>query len=92
MTRVRVAVLLVGSALQRSALPAPSDSPSSATKQLGPEIIGTDSARVPQFVQTFHARPEWKIRIVAAFKGGSPDPQPSATRIEGFTTTYQKSA
>jgi predicted dehydrogenase len=72
-----------------SAPQAPAESPSWATKQLRAGIIGTDTSHVPQFVKTFHAHPEWKIRIVAAFKGGSPDLPLSANRIEGFTKTIQ---
>ena len=93
MTGLRVAVvLLLGStfgAPLSSAPQAPAESPSWATKPLRAGIIGTDTSHVPQFVKTFHAHPEWKIRIVAAFKGGSPDLPLSANRIEGFTKTIQ---
>jgi predicted dehydrogenase len=93
MTRLIVAVLLIAGCVAGapllSARQAPARSPGWATKELRAGIIGTDTSHVPQFVKTFHAHPEWKIRIVAAFKGGSPDLPLSANRIEGFTKTIQ---
>ena len=68
---------------------APPDAPAWAVKELRAGIIGTDTSHVPQFVRIFHAHPEWKIRVVAAFKGGSPDLPLSATRLEGFAKTIQ---
>ena len=68
--------------------PAP-EPPAWATKELRAGIIGTDTSHVPQFVKIFHAHPEWKIKIVAAFKGGSPDLPLSANRLEGFAKTIQ---
>src|SRR5437870_397849 len=93
MTSFRVAALLLLGSLT-SAPPAvvaqaPVASPRWATKDLRAGIIGTDTSHVPQFVKMFHAHPEWRIRIVAAFKGGSPDLPLSANRIEGFTSTIQ---
>ena len=93
MTRLIVAVLLTAGCVAGdpllSARQAPAQSPGWATKELRAGIIGTDTSHVPLFVKTFHAHPEWKIRIVAAFKGGSPDLPLSANRIEGFTKTIQ---
>ncbi len=63
--------------------------PAWATKELRAGIIGTDTSHVPQFVKIFHAHPEWKIKVVAAFKGGSPDLPLSANRLEGFAKTIQ---
>lgn len=63
--------------------------PAWAVKELRAGIIGTDTSHVPQFVRIFHAHPEWKVRVVAAFKGGSPDLPLSATRLEGFARTIQ---
>ena len=68
---------------------APAESPGWATKELRAGIIGTDTSHVPQFVKIFHAHPEWKIKVVAAFKGGSPDVPLSANRLEGFAKTIQ---
>ena len=92
MIKMRVAALLiVGSAFGAALSPAgqTTESPSWAAKELRAGIIGTDTSHVPQFVKTFHSRPEWKIRIVAAFKGGSPDLPLSANRLEGFAKIIQ---
>jgi len=93
MTALRVAALLVigsvfGAPLFSAQQGAP-ESPTWATRPLRAGIIGTDTSHVPQFVKIFHAHPEWKIKIVAAFKGGSPDLPLSATRLEGFAKTIQ---
>jgi predicted dehydrogenase len=92
MTKLSATVLLIGcvaGAPILSARQTPAQSPGWATKALRAGIIGTDTSHVPLFVKTFHAHPEWKIRIVAAFKGGSPDLPLSVNRIEGFTKTIQ---
>lgn len=93
MNKWRAAVLVIvgcvfGAPLS-SARQAPAASPSWATTELRAGIIGTDTSHVPQFVKIFHSHPEWKIRVVAAFKGGSPDLPLSANRLEGFATTIQ---
>jgi predicted dehydrogenase len=93
MKTLRAAVLLIlgilfGAPLPSGAQPTP-ESPSWAAKPLRAGIIGTDTSHVPQFVKIFHSHPEWKIKIVAAFKGGSPDLPLSANRIEGFAKTIQ---
>lgn len=54
-------------------------------------IIGCDTSHVPAFTETFN-NPNAKDhvaggRVVAAFKGGSPDLPASATRVEGFAKT-----
>jgi predicted dehydrogenase len=93
MTRFRTAVPLALGCLfcapLSSAPQAPAASPTWATKDLRAGIIGTDTSHVPQFVKLFLAHPEWRITVVAAFKGGSPDLPLSANRIEGFTKTIQ---
>jgi predicted dehydrogenase len=61
-----------------------------AAKELRAGIIGTDTSHVPQFVKIFAAHPEWKVKIVAAFKGGSPDLPISANRVEKFAATIQQ--
>jgi predicted dehydrogenase len=67
----------------------PAESPKWATKALRAGIIGTDTSHVPAFTATFAAHPEWKIKVVAAFKGGSPDLPTSANRVDGFAKTIQ---
>lgn len=91
MTTKRLAVLLLAGVLAAIAGPAASqpEVPRWAVKELRAGIIGTDTSHVPQFVKVFHSHPEWKVRIVAAFKGGSPDLPLSANRVEGFATTIQ---
>ncbi|HEU4893792.1 MAG TPA: Gfo/Idh/MocA family oxidoreductase [Vicinamibacterales bacterium] len=84
MIRVLIAALLAFAAFQ-----SPPESPAWAAKELRAGIIGTDTSHVPQFVRILHAHPEWKIKVVAAFKGGSPDLPLSATRVEGFAKTIQ---
>lgn len=56
-----------------------------ATRDLRAGIIGTDTSHVPAFTAMFNkTHPEWRIKVIAAFKAGSPDLPTSADRIEGF--------
>lgn len=66
------------------------ESPAWATKDLKAGIIGTDTSHVPAFTGQFQSHPEWRIKVVAAFKGGSPDLPTSADRVEGFAKTIQE--
>jgi hypothetical protein len=61
--------------------------PAWATKDLRAGIIGTDTSHVPAFTDVFRRHPEWRIKVVAAFKAGSPDLPTSANRLEGFAAT-----
>ena len=63
------------------------ESPPWATRDLRAGIIGTDTSHVPAFTGLFHSHPEWRIKVVAAFKGGSPDLPTSADRVEKFAAT-----
>jgi predicted dehydrogenase len=65
-------------------------SPQWATKDLKIGIIGTDTSHVPAFTQQFQSHPEWRMKVVAAFKGGSPDLPTSADRVEGFAKTIHE--
>jgi predicted dehydrogenase len=69
---------------------ATSEHPVWATRDLRAGIIGTDTSHVPQFTKTFASRPEWRIKVVAAYKGGSPDLPISANRLEGFARTISE--
>jgi predicted dehydrogenase len=69
------------------AAPAPQTSPAWATRDLRAGIIGTDTSHVPAFTKAFRDHPEWRIKVVAAYKGGSPDFPISANRVEGFAKT-----
>jgi predicted dehydrogenase len=65
--------------------------PAWATKDLRAGIIGTDTSHVPQFTAMFNrTKPEWRIKVVAAFKGGSPDLPTSADRLEEFAKTIRE--
>jgi predicted dehydrogenase len=68
----------------------PAQPPGWATRDLRAGIIGTDTSHVPEFTATFQAHPEWRIKVVAAFKGGSPDLPISANRLEGFARTIRE--
>lgn len=56
-------------------------------------IIGLDTSHVTAFTETMN-NPKAKdhvpgARVVAAFKGGSPDIESSINRVEGYTTTLR---
>src|SRR5687768_9877966 len=93
MTRFTIAAVLAAGLTTAAPFSAarqdPAAAPAWAVKELRAGIIGTDTSHVPQFVKIFHAHPEWKIMVVAAFKGGSPDLPLSANRLEGFARTIQ---
>ena len=80
------AFLLVWAATSAASAAEP---PSWATKDLRVGIIGTDTSHVPAFTDLVHRHPEWRIKVVAAFKGGSPDLSISANRVEGFAATIR---
>jgi len=65
-----------------------------AAAQLKFGYIGTDTSHVIAFTKVFNdpSNPEHIPggRIVAAYKGGSPDIESSANRIEGYATQLQK--
>ncbi|MBM4016790.1 MAG: Gfo/Idh/MocA family oxidoreductase [Planctomycetes bacterium] len=60
------------------------ESPPWAKAPLRAGIIGTDTSHVPAFTSTLHAHPEWKVKVTAAFKGGSPDVPSSRDRVEKY--------
>ena len=57
-------------------------------------IIGLDTSHVVAFTKVLNDKdnPDYVpgAKVVAAFKGGSPDIESSHTRVEGFTETLQK--
>ncbi len=65
-----------------------------ATAQLKLGYIGTDTSHVIAFTKVFNdpANPEHIPggRVVAAFKGGSPDIESSASRVEGYAAQLVK--
>ncbi len=56
-------------------------------------MIGLDTSHVPAFTKTFNDKNDKNhipgARVVAAFKGGSPDIPSSADRVEGYTKTLR---
>lgn len=68
----------------------PADPPPWATKDLRAGIIGTDTSHVPAFTELLNkTHPEWRVKVVAAYKGGSPDLPVSADRVEGFAAAIR---
>src|SRR5687768_14429683 len=57
-------------------------------------MIGLDTSHVPAMAALINDPQNRKHvpggKVVAAFKGGSPDLAPSATRVDGFTKTLQE--
>ena len=85
---VAVWAVLVGAQGVALARQAPAAAPWAA-RELRAGIIGTDTSHVPQYTKILHSHPEWRIRVVAAYKGGSPDLPISANRLEGFAKTIR---
>jgi len=85
MTLLRTALLL----LALAALATAAESPPWAAKDLRAGIIGTDTSHVPAFTGLYASHPEWRIKVVAAFPGGSPDIPDSANRVQKFAETIR---
>jgi hypothetical protein len=81
------AAILALSALATIACAA--ESPPWAAKDLRAGIIGTDTSHVPTFTALYASHPEWRIKVVAAFPGGSPDIPDSANRVQKFADTIR---
>jgi hypothetical protein len=60
-----------------------------AKKDLRAGIIGTDTSHVPAFTGLYASHPEWRVKVVAAFPGGSPDLPSSADRVQKFADTIR---
>ena len=82
---------LLAAAVAPTAATAPAaDPPAWATKDLRAGIIGTDTSHVPAFTALLNkTHPEWRVKVVAAYKGGSPDLPTSADRVEKFAATIR---
>ena len=65
------------------------ETPPWAATDLRAGIIGTDTSHVPAFTGLFARHPEWRVKVVAAFKGGSPDIPSSADRVEKYAKQLQ---
>lgn len=53
-------------------------------------IIGLDTSHVPAFTKLFSDGKVTGAKVVAAFKGGSPDVESSRTRVDGYTQELQE--
>ena len=85
------AAVTVTASAASAADPAPPAPPAWATKELRAGIIGTDTSHVPAFTKTLNeTHPEWRVKVVAAFKAGSPDLPTSATRLDGYANTIRE--
>ena len=72
-----------------SAMTFGAESPPWAARDLKAGVIGTDTSHVPAFTDLLHKHPEWRIRVVAAYPGGSPDMPDSATRVQKYAKEIQ---
>ena len=55
-----------------------------ATRDLRAGIIGTDTSHAPAFAELLTKNPQWRVKVVAAFPGGSPDIPSSAGRVQKY--------
>ena len=87
---VFVALLLLAGSPRAQAPAAPQGQPATPAGTIRIGLIGLDTSHANAFTQLLNdpSRPDHVpgARVVAAFKGGSPDVEASATRIERFTT------
>ena len=58
--------------------------PEWAKKDVKVGIIGTDTSHVPAFTGVMARHPEWRVKVVAAFKNGTEDNPSSWNRVEGI--------
>ena len=63
---------------------AAAENPPWAAKDLKAGIIGTDTSHVPAFTDVFARHPEWRVRVAAAYPGGSQDLPDSWNRVQKF--------
>jgi hypothetical protein len=87
---MRLFILILAMATTSATATAADKTPDWAQRDLRAGIIGTDTSHVPAFTGLFQSRPEWRIKVVAAYKGGSPDLPTSADRVEKFAATIQE--
>src|SRR5437868_15124948 len=67
---------------------------SAAAAELRIGMIGLDTSHVPAMTELLNNPQNKKYvaggKVVAAFKGGSPDLESSASRVDGYTKTLQE--
>ena len=64
--------------------------PEWAKRDIKVGIVGTDTSHVPAFTRILHQHPEWRVRVVAAYPGGSPDLPASWNRVKKFAEVLRK--
>ena len=64
--------------------------PECATRDLRAGIIGTDTSHVPAFTGVLARNPAWRVKVVAAFPGGSPDIPSSAGRVDKYAAQLKE--
>ncbi len=86
-----VVVLLVSAGVYAADPPAAKPAPDWATRDLRAGIIGCDTSHVPAFTGLFAANPQWRVKVTAAFPGGSADmPSASMNRVAGYVKTLRE--
>ena len=84
MSTCLLVMLVAGGAMAGAA------SPAWATKDLKAGVIGTDTSHVLAFTGLLARNPQWRVKVVAAFPGGSPDIPSSATRVEKYAAQLKE--
>ncbi len=64
--------------------------PEWAKKDIKAGIIGTDTSHAIAFAGILARHPEWRVKVVAAFPGGSPDNPSSWNRVKEYVETLKK--
>jgi hypothetical protein len=63
-----------------------------ARKDIRAGLVGCDTSHAVAFTKTLNSRPQWRVRVVAAFPEASKDmPGPSVQRLPGFVEALRKS-
>ena len=84
-------VVLLAASAAFAAEPAVKESPTWVKRDLRIGIIRTGvTPHVPAFAGIMAKHPEWRIKVVAAFKGGNPDMPSSINRVEQFANGLQE--
>ena len=81
---------VLGMALAGSVAVAGAAPPEWAKKDIKAGVIGTDTSHVGAFTGILHGHPEWRVRVVAAFPGGSPDNPSSWDNVKNYADALKK--
>ena len=86
-----IVVLVLAAASPAADPPAAKSAPDWATRDLRAGIIGCDTSHVPAFTGLFASNPQWRVKVTAAFPGGSADmPAASMNRVAGYVKTLRE--